>query len=334
MPAATGTATAITNTATVSSTTIDPNPTNDASSTGTTVAVPTADVAVTKTAPATAIDGTNISYAIKVTNSGPGAADGVTLTDALPAHTSFQSATSSAGSCAVATGTLTCNLGSINSGATVNVALVVKLDMTTASGTVVSNTATTSATTTDPNPANNSATANTMAAAALQSIAVAPAGKTLAPGMTEQYTATGSYSDGSTKDLTGSAAWASSATGVAAVNATGVVAATAPGTTTITASDSGQTGTAGLQVSPLRSITVRPLVNIVRTGGSRALTATGRFANGVTATITDQVTWVSTNSGIAGVSPQGVLTAHAPGGVAVFAVFGRTLTLPAGVLVL
>ena len=125
----------------------------------------------------------------------------MTLTDTVPTHTTFQSATPTAGACS-ATTTVTCNLGSIASGATVNVPLVAKLDLTTAGGTVVTNTASASSPTSDSNPADNSASANTNAVAALQSIAVTPANKTLAPGMTQQYTATGTYSDHSTQQLT------------------------------------------------------------------------------------------------------------------------------------
>ncbi|HMG25477.1 MAG TPA: Ig-like domain-containing protein [Acidimicrobiia bacterium] len=161
-----------------------------------------------------------------------------------------------------------------------------------------------------------------------------PANKTLAPNMTQQYTATGHYSDNTVRDLSASAAWSSSSAAIATVSPSGVVTGKAAGTTTIGASVGGVTGAASGQVSPLRSITLRPLVNIVRAGGTRTLTATGRFANGVSANITNQVTWVSTNSGIAGVSPQGLVTAQSPGGVAVFAVFGNAFTLPAGVLVL
>ncbi|HEY4402669.1 MAG TPA: Ig-like domain-containing protein, partial [Acidimicrobiia bacterium] len=179
-----------------------------------------------------------------------------------------------------------------------------------------------------------SASATTTAVAALQSISVAPANKTLAPGMTQQYTATGTYSDNSTQDLTASSAWTSSSVGVASVSSGGLVTATAPGTTNVSASAGGTTGATGLHVSPLRLITLRPLLSIVRTGGTRALTATGRFANGVTATINDQVTWSSTNPGVAGVSPQGVVTSGAPGLTIIVARFGSSFSIPALVLVL
>src|SRR2546423_4951227 len=138
----------------VSSPTADPVPANNTAAATSTVAT-SADVGVTKTAPASATDGTNITYAIGVTNSGPSDAPGVTATDVVPAHTSFVSATPSAGSC-TGTSTVTCSLGSIASGAAVNLALVVKLDPTTPGGTVIANTASVTSPTTDPDGANNS----------------------------------------------------------------------------------------------------------------------------------------------------------------------------------
>ena len=322
----------ISNTASASSSTADPDPANNTATTTSTVAT-SADLGVTKTAPASAIDGTNITYAIPVTNSGPSDAPSVTVTDVLPAHTTYVSVTPTGGSCA-GTSTVTCNVGPIASGATVNIALVVKLDLTTPGGTVIANTASVTSPTTDPNGTNNSATANTTAVAALQSIAVSPANKTLAPGMTQQYTATGTYSDSSTQDLTASSAWTSSSAGVASVSPSGLGTAIAPGVTNVSASVGGKTGAAALHVSPLRLITVRPLLSIMRTGGTRALTATGRFANGVTATINDQVTWSSTNPGVAGVSAQGVVTSASPGVTILVARFGNTFSIPALVLVL
>src|SRR3989441_66197 len=78
----------------------------------------------------------------------------------------------------------------------------------------------------------------TVTAAALKSIAVTPANKTLKPADTQQYTATGTFTDGSTQDLTGSVTWASSDTTVATITTTGGLAtAVANGTTTISATD-------------------------------------------------------------------------------------------------
>jgi uncharacterized repeat protein (TIGR01451 family) len=77
-------------------TTLDPNPAdNDGSPAGArvTTLVNTADVATSKTGPATVNGNTNYTYAITVRNNGAGVASGIVVTDTLPATVTFVSAT-------------------------------------------------------------------------------------------------------------------------------------------------------------------------------------------------------------------------------------------------
>jgi YVTN family beta-propeller protein len=69
----------------------------------------------------------------------------------------------------------------------------------------------------------------------LNSIAVTPAGMTITKGSTQQFTATGTYSDSSTQNLTNAVTWASATTSIATINAAGIATAVAPGTSNITA---------------------------------------------------------------------------------------------------
>lgn len=72
------------NAASVSSTTIDPNPDNNTDSVSVPV-VTTADLSVTKTAsPSPAVPGRTLTYTVTVTNNGPGTAQNVVLIDAVP----------------------------------------------------------------------------------------------------------------------------------------------------------------------------------------------------------------------------------------------------------
>jgi hypothetical protein len=76
----------------------------------------------------------------------------------------------------------------------------------------------------------------------LVSIAVTPANETLIlGGNTQQYTATGNYSDSSTLDVTNLAAWTSSNQNVATIGATGLASTIGSGYTSITASYNGVT---------------------------------------------------------------------------------------------
>jgi uncharacterized repeat protein (TIGR01451 family) len=91
------------NTATVSSTTNDPNPSNNTSSVGT-LPVPVSSLAVSKTDnSATYTPGGTGTYVIVVTNGGPSAASSVTVSDSLPAGVTLNGTVT----CAVA-GTATC----------------------------------------------------------------------------------------------------------------------------------------------------------------------------------------------------------------------------------
>src|SRR6185503_13628985 len=64
----------------------DPTP-GDNTASATIVFANFADVVVTQAGPATAAAGTNVTYAITVSNNGPADAQNVTLSDALPAGT-------------------------------------------------------------------------------------------------------------------------------------------------------------------------------------------------------------------------------------------------------
>ena len=119
-----------------------------------------ADLSVTKTdSPDPVHVGQNLTYTIRVKNGGAAKATGVTLTDPLPKNAGFGSVSTSQGTCSLKPDKLlvSCSLGSLASGATATVTIVIK---PTVKGTIT-NTAKASATQTDPNTANNSATAVT-----------------------------------------------------------------------------------------------------------------------------------------------------------------------------
>ncbi len=69
----------------------------------------------------------------------------------------------------------------------------------------------------------------------LVSIAVTPANPSISLGTTQQFTGTGTYTDGSTRDLTTQARWSSSSAKVATISKAGLVRAARAGRTTIKA---------------------------------------------------------------------------------------------------
>ena len=76
----------------------------------------------------------------------------------------------------------------------------------------------------------------TVTAPILESIGVTPVTASILNGLTQQYTATGTYSDASTADITSSVIWASSNTGVATIDLAGLATGVGEGNTGITAS--------------------------------------------------------------------------------------------------
>jgi photosystem II stability/assembly factor-like uncharacterized protein len=90
----------------------------------------------------------------------------------------------------------------------------------------------------------------------LQTITVAPSNPSIPQGTTQQFTATGTYSDGSTKDITSSANWKSSNSSVATINGSGLATAVGQGTTTVSATSDSVSGSTTLTVTaPLPTIT-------------------------------------------------------------------------------
>ena len=83
----------------------------------------------------------------------------------------------------------------------------------------------------------------------LSSIAVTPGNGAVIVGATQQYKATGTYSNNTVQDLTTIATWSSSASGVATVNASGLASTAGVGSTTIQATLNSVDGSATLNVS-------------------------------------------------------------------------------------
>ncbi len=109
-----------------------------------------ADLSITKTGPALTLAGQYILYTVSVTNNGPNAATGVTVSDTPPSGLTFEE---NIGAC---TTTYPCSLGTMPAGQTLTISSYFYLSPTVTGS--VSNTATVSATTTDPVSSNNSAT--------------------------------------------------------------------------------------------------------------------------------------------------------------------------------
>jgi uncharacterized protein YjdB len=152
-------------------------------------------------------------------------------------------------------------------------------------------------------------------AVVLTSIAITPAISTIPVGLTQQFTATGAYNNGTFQDITATAAWSSASPAIATVSAAGLASALAQGTAGITASVGTVIGSATLTAGPpvLVSISVSPVSATVKKGTSRQLTATGTYSDRSTTNLTASSLWSSLSPSIATVSASGLVSALTPG---------------------
>jgi len=170
----------------------------------------------------------------------------------------------------------------------------------------------------------------TVTAATVISITITPANPSVAKGDTEQLTATGNLSDGTTEDLTDEVSWTVSPDTLAAMDANGLLTAEDVGGGVIHAEFVEEDGTLILGTTKLTvtaavlsSIAVTPATSSIATGTTVQLTATGTFSDGSTQDLTTQVNWTSANTAIAGVSnvsgTQGLVAGLAAGSTSITA---------------
>lgn len=125
-----------------------------------------ADVRVNINGPATAVSGSQNTYLVNVSNAGPATAAGVTMTMQIPNGTKFLSVGSTHGSCThpasgATSGTVTCNLGDLASGAASINSIALKITLTGKGGTIALVAKASSASTNDPDLGNNVASLTT-----------------------------------------------------------------------------------------------------------------------------------------------------------------------------
>lgn len=155
---------------------------------------------------------------------------------------------------------------------------------------------------------------------------------TLPISATHQTVTTAVYSDASTVVLTNGVGYTSSNTNVASVNSQGLVTANVAGQTVITASYKGKqaqatvtVASAGLQPT-LTGITLDSTNYSLNIGGSHQTVTTAVYSDASTTVLTGGVGYSSSNTSVASVNSQGLVTAVATGQTVISAVYGDQQT--------
>lgn len=133
-------------------------------------------------------------------------------------------------------------------------------------------------------------------AATPSSVSLSPRTPSVAKGSTLSFTATATFSDGSTQDVTKLATWSVkdvTGVGVATIDTTGVMQARAVGSARITARFETRSSYTTAQITPakLTSVTVSPVAPTIAAGTNLRFSAQGTYSDGSTADVSSQVTW-------------------------------------------
>lgn len=171
-------------------------------------------------------------------------------------------------------------------------------------------------------------------AATLVSIAITPTNPTIPKGVSQQLTATGTYTDGSTQDLTALVTWNSADMNIATIGNDPILRGRANwaglGSTLISAALADKIGSTTLTATPatLVSLSVMPTNPSIPKGISQPFTATGLYTDNTTQDLTALVTWFASDTSLVAISngagSQGLATGIGTGATTISAALGGT----------
>ncbi len=151
----------------------------------------------------------------------------------------------------------------------------------------------------------------TVTDATIDTLAISPVNPSVPLGRSQQFTASGAFSDSTVQDLTRDVLWASSDTTVATVSnelgTAGLVATAATGQTTISATFSTTTVNSLLTVAEAApdSVTITPPDPTIETLGVRQFRALATLSDGTVVDVTEQASWASSNNELAIIASEG-----------------------------
>lgn len=145
-------------------------------------------------------------------------------------------------------------------------------------------------------------------------------------GASNQITATMTYADGTTKDVTALAEWSTGDANIASVYG-GKVYSIANGQTTITASYQGKTAVVTVRVEMPRKLELSTADLYLKKGATQKVTLKATYSDGTTLDVSDKATWSSDHEDIA-YTVKGTVTAVAVGQATITGTYGgKSVTL-------
>jgi hypothetical protein len=170
-------------------------------------------------------------------------------------------------------------------------------------------------------------TSLTVTGATAMSLSISPIAASTPLGTGVQYTATLILSNGTTRNVTGQAAWTSSNPMVASIGRAGRAATVSSGSTTIGVAYMGLTASTTLTVTDavVTSIQLTPIAPAMPVGSSTQFNATAILSDGTTRNVTMQATFTSSAPSVVGIATgrmnHGRATAVAAGSATITATY-------------
>jgi hypothetical protein len=165
----------------------------------------------------------------------------------------------------------------------------------------------------------------------ITSLQVLPANKIVAPGATQQYTATATFGNNSTGDVTSQVSWSTNQTNIATITGGGLLTGVALGTTSVKAQSGSVIANTGVTIAnkTVTSVAIQPLTQTLSASGTNGpntvqFTATATYSDSSTGDVTANSTWnaSATPTGAVTISTGGLATAVAVGSATITATSG------------
>ena len=129
----------------------------------------------------------------------------------------------------------------------------------------------------------------------LSKLTVTPATVSIPLGTTQQLTVMGTYSNGTTKNLTSQVVWSVAPATIAKVSSGGLLTSTAKGSATVNATMTAVVGHVGVTVqsAAVTKIQLAPAAPAIPLGTTQQMTATATYTDGTSGDVTSSVAWAA-----------------------------------------